>query len=249
MRFLGFCLLLLSPMPLLAQQASDPADSGIADLAARIKKLSDRIEELRARQSALVDELKRCEEQKQAKQQQLEEKRRQEEAERQRQEELARQKAEEAEKKQHFAKVEIRGTLVKVPAPIGPGDVATPAGWYITINQLKWKLSLPADKKTLELAEQLVGKGVVVTGTVVNVNSPVAPIYPQPYPVYPYVPGGPLIYTPVSQPVQYPNPWPGPGPYPQPQPQITTVPVEMPVTIDVESLKPATGADNELRCR
>jgi hypothetical protein len=93
----------------------------------------------------------------------------------------------------------------------------------VAINELSWTLHF--DKKELqELAEKNVGKGIVVTGTVVNKRSQF-----QTWPGYPN-PGWPG--------------WPNPGwPY-QPEPwrwpqqiQPWSYSYESPVVINVETLK------------
>jgi hypothetical protein len=241
MRFavLSVSLLLLSVMRLSACEPGT-TDTSDADLAAQIKAVNDKIEELRVRQSTLAEEQKRREEQKAA---------------RLRQEELARQQKEEAEKKLHFAKVEIRGKLImtQVVQPYTYGvpqtSVQAPAtDWYINMNELAWKLKLPDDAELLARAQKLVGKNVIVTGTVVLVKSPTVPTYPQPYQVIPYAPGSPVVPTPTQEPsidpgftpLQYPN---GNGAGPggaNPNLRLIYMPAtEQPVTIKVETLKAA----------
>jgi hypothetical protein len=236
MRFYGFCLLvlLMSAARLPACQLTDTND---ADLAAQVKALNDKIEELRARQNALAEELKRREAEKAAKQQQ---------------EELARQQREEAEKKLHYAKVEIRGKLIKMPTVEAYtfGDAQSPlpspaTNWYITINQLSWKLNLPADQELLNRAEKLNGKSVIVTGTVVNVQCQPLPYAPPTLPIQPYLPGEPPSVTPTlysppglvphQRPNQNPD-WVDPSPYPMPQPTLS-VPRAISITVNVDSLK------------
>jgi hypothetical protein len=241
MRFsvLTISLLLLSVVRLSACEPGT-TDTSDADLAAQIKAVNDKIEELRAKQSALVQEQQVREEQKAAKQ---------------RQEELARQQKEEAERKLHFAKVEIRGKLIMTQQvqPYTSGITQTSAplpttDWYINIGQLAWKLKLPDNAELLARAQKLVGKSVIVTGTVVLVKNQTAPTYPQPYPVYPYAPGHPVVPTPSQQPsidpgftpLQYPNGGVAPPGGVYPSPQLTyVVPMEEQVTINVETLKAA----------
>ncbi len=246
MRFsvLTISLLLLSAVRLSACELGN-TDTSDADLAAQIKAVNDKIEELRVKQTALAEEQKRREELKAAKQQQ---------------EELARQKKEEEERKLHFAKVELRGKLIMTQQvqPNTSGIVPTcptPAtDWYINMDQLTWKLKLPDNAELTARAQKLVGKSVIVTGTVVLVKNQAAPIYPQPYPVpqpcpvYPFGQVAPTVpktsqppsIDPGFTPLQYPHGGEVPPGGVYPTPQLTyVVPMEEQVTINVETLKAA----------
>jgi hypothetical protein len=186
MKIHGVCLfVLLTAIPALAVQpdATPPGDSD-EELARKIKDLNGQIQELRAKQDKLANEQKMREDKKAEKARLLQEEKCKA-AEAAQQQELARL---EAAKKKHYAKVEIRGNLGRVPGYYS---------FFITINQLNWRLDFGTDKELLATAlrytirdipsmepEGRVGKGitskeVIVTGRFVNTYASVPGHEPQ----------------------------------------------------------------------
>jgi hypothetical protein len=208
----GVALLFTAGIGLAAQPDSKTPD----EFDQKQKALRDEIEQLQKRIDALKKQ--QADLKKKENQAKLEAERR--ERERQAKEAAEKKAKEEAEKKKHFAKVEIRGKLVKAQA----------GAWQLSINELTWTLQL--DKKELtESAEKLAGQGVVVKGVVVNKKPP--------YPFGGY--GWPMPPNPG-----WPNPnpgWPNPNPgWPNPNPGWPNPYFqyyESPVTINVESIAAA----------
>jgi hypothetical protein len=197
MKIHGFCLfVLLTAFPVLAGQpaATPPGDSD-EELARKIKDLNGQIQELRAKQDKLANEQKRREDRKAEKARLLQEEKRkaaeearQKELARHQKEEAERRKREEAAKKKHYARVEIRGALGRVPGY---------HSFFITINQLNWRLDLGTDKALLakalrwtirdvpptgpggRMGKGLISKEVIIKGRFVNANGPVGGNEPQ----------------------------------------------------------------------
>jgi hypothetical protein len=194
-----------------AQTGTPQGGRSEEEIAKELKKLREQIDELVRKEQTLKKE-------QQARKLEMDREKARLEQERRKKEEVERKAKDEAERKKHYAKVEVRGKLTKtVPAGYQAGVL------QVAINELSWTLHF--DKKELqELAEKNVGKGIVVTGTVVNKRSQF-----QTWPGYPN-PGWPG--------------WPNPGwPY-QPEPwrwpqqiQPWSYSYESPVVINVETLK------------
>jgi hypothetical protein len=202
----GLALVIASGGGLAAQTPQDEYDRKQKALRDEIEQLQKRLDTLKKQQQELTDKKKEI-------QAQLEAQRK--EQERRAKVEAERKAKEEADKKKHFAKVEIRGRLVK----------ADHGQWRVVINELTWTLNF-GDKKTLYAsAEKLAGKGVVITGVVPNKRSP----YQFGYPINP---GWPNPGWPNPNP-GWPNPKPG-----WPNPYMNQV-YESPVMIDVESIAAA----------
>ncbi len=227
LRVLGLFVLLAALAARSGAQAGIESDD---ELAKKIQLLRDQIEELRKQQNPLLEEQQKRANEKAVEAQRKEQERVRKEAERVQKEVAERQAKELAEKKKHVAKVEIRGLLGKAP------ETQTPA-WYVTINELKWTLDFGANKELAAQAVEFAGKPVVITGTVATVKLQLNPY------MIPQAPQQPWVPLPYPQPVPYglpPQPAGLPIPPQQPwvQPQFT--PVEIPLTIKVESLKGAT---------
>jgi hypothetical protein len=203
----GFCLLmLLSAMPALAAwPRTAPSCDDEEELARKIEDLNAQITELRTKSKELILERKALQEKK------MEKERLRQEEERKKQEEEARR--EEAEKKQHFARVEAYGKLVLRQAP---------ERWQIVVKDQPSELDFAAHPELLASARQLVGKGVIVKGTLV-VTKVVVPGYwvnpPPPPPRNWQPPWGPPEGPPqLPHYPQYPPPTPLCPVPPQPQP-------------------------------
>jgi hypothetical protein len=229
-----FAVLLAGGMLAAQQSYKAPPSDADAALEKKIKELRDQLDELSRKQNALEQAQKILLDKKWEKRYQAQEEARRVEQDRQAKEaarlareEAERQAKEAAEKKKHVAKVEVRGKLVKT----GPGN------FQVVINDLTWSLNIP-DKALLAVAEKNAGKGVVITGTVVNVNAAVPwrdyplmippPPYIQPYPI-----PGPVPLPPVQPP--QPPPFP-PGMTLPPTPQYYQLQMPTPVTLTVQSL-------------
>jgi hypothetical protein len=200
-----------------AQTGSPQPGRTEEDVAKELKKLREQIDELVKKEQALKKELQARKLQKEREIARLE-------SERRKKEEAERKVKEEAEKKKHVAKVEIRGKLTKTTPP----TFQQGAAFQVMINELHWTLHFGGKKEMEAFAEKNVGKGVIVTGTVVNTRPPVQ-TWPGINPGWPPNPG-------------WPNPgWPNPDPWnrwPQPFP-YHVYSSESPVVIQVDSMKVA----------
>jgi hypothetical protein len=245
LRVLGLLVLLSALTALVARSGAQPGKESDEELAKKIQLLNEQIEKLRQQQNPLFQEQQNRDNERAQDAQRKEQERLRKEAERAQKAEAERQAKEAAEKKKHFAKMEIRGLLGKGPEAGNwhPGLAQTPA-WYVTINELKWKLDFGANKELAANAVEFAGKPVVITGSVATVKVQLTPyVIPQVLPPQPWPP------QPFPQPVPVPQPhWQeGPPPPPQrwqqpvqlPQIQVQVTPVEVPLTISVESLKGA----------
>lgn len=176
---------------MLTAQPDDKAPPGDTDAALekKLKELRDQIDELKRKHQSLESEKKTLLEKRNAKE-------------------------DAAEKKKHYAKMEIRGKLVRTSRGNN-----LPGTWHVVINDLTWGLNF-GDKKELQAsAEKLLGKGVIITGVLVNKKAPVDPSFAQTNPGNPFpVPLNPG--RPHSMPIPYYH-------------------VEGPPTINVESLTAA----------
>ncbi|MFO0965405.1 MAG: hypothetical protein U0793_07445 [Gemmataceae bacterium] len=143
-----FCCFLVLLAPVLAPAQTPESD---VEVTKKIKALQGEIDELRKRQEALIQELK--------------------ERERARVEKLA------AERAKRYAKIEMRGTLVKTPAGTKTDRRAEPTPkdtWHVAVNAMVVPISFgtPPEpgrfdptQKLRDLAEKFAGKEVVVTGS------------------------------------------------------------------------------------
>ena len=104
-------------------------------------------------------------------------------------EEVARLKLEVIEKKKQYAKVEIRGKLMKSNLILN---------WQVAINDLIWTLNFNNNKELLAFAEKNTGKAVVITGTIVNKKSAAQGSNPGPYPQFPQTYMTYPVETPVT---------------------------------------------------
>lgn len=144
-------------------------------------------------------------------------------------EEAERRKKEEADKKNHYAKIELRGKLVK--------GQSSPIDWQVATGETFWPLNLDNKKDLLEKAVKHENQRIVVTGTLSIKKQfnfgyvpqdwwpPIQPLTPQPWPNSQPWPPQPL-------------PTPQPFPYPQPFPRFPMVDLSRHPTVLVESIRP-----------
>ncbi len=239
----GLCLFLSALTVFAAQTAAQPGKDSDEELAKKIQRLRDQLDPLIQEQKNRNDKL--------LEQQRAEaERKAREEAERKAKEEAAKKKAEAerqakeaTEKKKHVIKVEIRGQLGKGPETLAFGQNGQ--AWYVTINDLKWRLDFGAKKDLAAEALKLAGKPVVITGTVVNIQkTPQLNPYqlqPAPAPWMPF-PGGPQ--QPILPQPRLPQPPAQYNPYLIPYQVLYPPP---PITINVESLKAAPDLSSSFR--
>lgn len=190
---------LLLGLPIVSSFAQD---GGPEDVRKKLEAIRKQINDLREKENALLKremEIQRMKAE-------LEREARLKEAERKRKELEERVKQELAEKAKHYIKVEIRGKLAR-----GNSLSALPV-WYLSINEVAWALSFQGakgpDKALLEEGEKLIGKHVVVTGSISTKLTPIwyggignTPLIP--WDVYPL----PRNWNP---PTRNWNPYPGP---------------------------------------
>ena len=131
-------LCLLSFLSISTPLTAQPSVPLDKEYATKIKALQDQIDELRKQQDALIKE----------------------------QEQAQKAKAEAAAKR--YAKVELRGTLVKTPTDIivntERGGQVKVDKWHIAVNNMVFPVNF--DKNLLAFAEQYIGKEVVITGSI-----------------------------------------------------------------------------------